>query len=67
MRRETGQQFDPEVVAAFLRIPPVEWEELRARVARARRRTEERRAPAVAASKGAAHRSLLEAALLLPV
>jgi hypothetical protein len=26
-----GRQFDPAVVAAFKRIPPSEWEELRAR------------------------------------
>jgi putative two-component system response regulator len=30
LERHAGQQFDPEVVAAFLRIPPAEWEELRA-------------------------------------
>jgi putative two-component system response regulator len=29
LARHAGQQFDPEVVAAFLRIPPAEWEELR--------------------------------------
>ncbi|HEY0097919.1 MAG TPA: HD domain-containing phosphohydrolase [Pyrinomonadaceae bacterium] len=29
LKRHAGQQFDPDVVAAFLRIPPAEWEELR--------------------------------------
>ena len=67
LQREAGRQFDPEVVAAFLRIPPVEWEELRARAARAHRRMDERRAPARAYEKGAARRGLREAALLLPV
>ncbi|HKP73059.1 MAG TPA: HD domain-containing phosphohydrolase [Pyrinomonadaceae bacterium] len=27
--KHAGKQFDPTVVAAFLRIPPAEWEELR--------------------------------------
>jgi len=31
LKRHAGEQFDPAVVAAFLRIPAVEWEELRAR------------------------------------
>jgi len=31
LNRHAGEQFDPAVVAAFLRIPAVEWEELRAR------------------------------------
>jgi response regulator RpfG family c-di-GMP phosphodiesterase len=31
LERHAGRQFDPEVVAAFQRIPPSEWEELRAR------------------------------------
>ncbi len=29
--RHSGRQFDPQVVAAFLRIPPAQWEELRER------------------------------------
>ncbi len=29
LERHAGQQFDPEVVAAFLRIPPADWEDLR--------------------------------------
>jgi putative two-component system response regulator len=41
--QESGRQFDPEVVAAFLRIPPVEWDELRARATRARRKAVESR------------------------
>jgi putative two-component system response regulator len=44
LQRAAGQQFDPEVVAAFLRISPVEWEELRARTARARRQPNDRHA-----------------------
>jgi putative two-component system response regulator len=36
LERHAGQQFDPDVVAAFLRIPPAEWEELRARSVRQR-------------------------------
>jgi response regulator RpfG family c-di-GMP phosphodiesterase len=36
LKRHAGQQFDPDVVAAFLRIPPAEWEELRARSVRHR-------------------------------
>ena len=31
LKRHAGEQFDPAVVAAFLRIPAAEWEELRAR------------------------------------
>ena len=31
LERHAGRQFDPVVVAAFLRIPPSEWDELRAR------------------------------------
>ena len=64
--REAGRQFDPEVVAAFLRIPPVEWDELRARAARARRRSIERCAPPLA-EKSAARLARFESALLLPV
>ncbi|HYP01974.1 MAG TPA: HD domain-containing phosphohydrolase [Pyrinomonadaceae bacterium] len=30
LERHAGRQFDPVIVAAFLRIPPAEWEELRA-------------------------------------
>jgi putative two-component system response regulator len=45
LERHAGRQFDPEVVAAFMRIPPAEWEELRVRSLR-RRRSE--RAAAVA-------------------
>ncbi|HEV7905460.1 MAG TPA: HD domain-containing phosphohydrolase [Pyrinomonadaceae bacterium] len=29
LERHAGRQFDPEVVTAFLRIPPAEWEKLR--------------------------------------
>ncbi|MCA1555913.1 MAG: hypothetical protein LC747_04405, partial [Acidobacteria bacterium] len=29
--QHAGQQFDPDVVAAFLRIPSADWEELRTR------------------------------------
>jgi putative nucleotidyltransferase with HDIG domain len=36
LERHAGRQFDPQVVAAFLRIPPAEWEELRARSLRHR-------------------------------
>jgi putative two-component system response regulator len=31
LERHAGAQFDPDVVEAFLRIPPAEWEELRVR------------------------------------
>jgi hypothetical protein len=31
LERHAGTQFDPDVVAAFLRVPPADWEELRAR------------------------------------
>jgi HD-GYP domain-containing protein (c-di-GMP phosphodiesterase class II) len=31
--RESGRQFDPEVVQAFLKIPENVWEEIRAEVA----------------------------------
>ncbi len=34
LRQEAGRQFDPDVVAAFLRIPPVEWDALRAHTAK---------------------------------
>lgn len=30
LEANAGQQFDPRIVAAFRRIPPVEWEQLRA-------------------------------------
>ncbi|HLL72202.1 MAG TPA: HD domain-containing phosphohydrolase [Pyrinomonadaceae bacterium] len=36
LERHAGRQFDPVVVAAFLRIPPAEWEELRTRSLRHR-------------------------------
>jgi response regulator RpfG family c-di-GMP phosphodiesterase len=36
LERHAGQQFDPDVVEAFLRIPPAEWEELRVRSLRHR-------------------------------
>src|ERR687893_376210 len=36
LERHAGRQFDPEVVAAFLRIPAAEWEELRTRSMRHR-------------------------------
>jgi putative nucleotidyltransferase with HDIG domain len=36
LERHAGEQFDPDVVEAFLRIPPAEWEELRARSLRHR-------------------------------
>jgi len=31
LERHAGRQFDPVVVAAFMRIPPSDWEELRVR------------------------------------
>ncbi|MDQ1560127.1 MAG: cyclic di-GMP phosphodiesterase [Pyrinomonadaceae bacterium] len=37
LERHAGRQFDPAVVAAFLRIPPSDWEELRARSLRHQR------------------------------
>jgi response regulator RpfG family c-di-GMP phosphodiesterase len=36
LERHAGRQFDPAVVAAFLRIPASDWEELRARSLRRR-------------------------------
>jgi len=66
LKQEAGRQFDPEVVAAFLRIPPVEWDELRARAAHARRKTVESRA-AKATGKAAAGRTLFSTPTLLPV
>ncbi len=58
-------QFDPEVVAAFLRIPPVAWAELRAHAARARRKPVESCAAAGVTNLSAARRTLRETALLL--
>ncbi len=59
LTREAGRQFDPEVVAAFLRIAEVEWDELRARVTRPHRRQIQ---PAPAAAEPAVtHFALLEA------
>ncbi|PYS90401.1 MAG: two-component system response regulator [Acidobacteria bacterium] len=66
LRQEAGRQFDPEVVAAFLRIPPVEWDELRARAARARHKTVESRA-AKATGTAATGRALFVVPMLLPV
>jgi HD-GYP domain-containing protein (c-di-GMP phosphodiesterase class II) len=37
LQRNAGRQFDPAVVAAFMRIPAAEWEELRARSLRHQR------------------------------
>jgi response regulator RpfG family c-di-GMP phosphodiesterase len=67
LKQEAGRQFDPDVVAAFLRIPPVEWDELRARAGRAVNNSIGRCAHASAAPTPAARLALLEAALLLPV
>ncbi len=60
LRQEAGRQFDPEVVAAFLRIPPVEWEQLRARAARTRRKPV---AASAAAGGGATGLSAMQRAL----
>jgi response regulator RpfG family c-di-GMP phosphodiesterase len=63
LQREAGQQFDPEVVAAFLRIPVSDWDELRERAARARRNTTARPAPDVSATRA----TLLKLVSALPV
>ena len=34
IRRESGEQFDPQVVQAFFTIPPEDWEEIRHKVVR---------------------------------
>ena len=65
LQQEMGRQFDPEVVAAFLRIPPIEWEALRARTTR--HRPDARRVDTAARKQSAARLTLLEAARLLPV
>ncbi|HZH92067.1 MAG TPA: HD domain-containing phosphohydrolase [Pyrinomonadaceae bacterium] len=49
LERHAGKQFDPAVVAAFLRVPASEWEELRARSLRHANRPE--RVAAIAAAK----------------
>ena len=55
LKQEAGRQFDPEVIAAFLRIPPVEWDELRARAARARRKAGESHATKATGKAASAH------------
>jgi len=37
LERHAGKQFDPDVIAAFLRIPPADWVKLRARSLQHRR------------------------------
>jgi response regulator RpfG family c-di-GMP phosphodiesterase len=49
LEQHAGKQFDPAVVAAFLRVPASEWEELRARSLRHPNRPE--RAAAIATAK----------------
>ncbi len=46
LERHAGRQFDPTVVAAFRRIPPSDWEELRLRSLRHQQRPERVTAPA---------------------
>ncbi|HEX8179257.1 MAG TPA: HD domain-containing phosphohydrolase [Pyrinomonadaceae bacterium] len=60
--QEQGRQFDPDVVAAFLRIPTVDWEELRARATRARNRAVIERCAPGATNVAAARRALLATA-----
>ncbi len=40
LARHAGRQFDPDVVAAFQRVPAADWDELRARSLRHRNRPE---------------------------
>ncbi|HEX8459446.1 MAG TPA: HD domain-containing phosphohydrolase [Pyrinomonadaceae bacterium] len=68
LERHAGRQFDPEVVAAFGRIPPADWEELRQRSLRRQHHPE--RVAAVAPVEKVATNAPLEkfasAAVLAP-
>jgi putative nucleotidyltransferase with HDIG domain len=66
LKQEAGRQFDPEVVAAFLRIPPVEWDELRDRAMRARRRRSVESRAGKATGKAASSRALFSLPTLSP-